>query len=43
LVLDVQLPGKSGLDFQRELARPIFTFRSFSSLAAEIFPCRSGR
>ena len=30
LVLDVRLPGISGLDFQVELARPISRFRSSS-------------
>jgi FixJ family two-component response regulator len=32
LILDVRLPGTSGLDFQAELARPIFICQSFSSV-----------
>ena len=30
LVLDVRLPGQSGLDFQRELSKAGILFRSFS-------------
>jgi CheY-like chemotaxis protein len=38
LVLDIRMPGVSGLDFQVELtAKPTFALRSFSSPATAIF------
>ena len=38
LVLDVNLPGQSGLDLQREWSRPIDRFPSSSSPVTAIFP-----
>jgi FixJ family two-component response regulator len=40
LVLDVRLPGLSGLDLQRELADTDAACRSFSSPATATSPCR---
>jgi FixJ family two-component response regulator len=40
LVLDVRLPGRSGLDIQRELAPANREIRSSSSQATAILPCR---
>src|SRR6516164_2444214 len=41
LVLDVRLPGLSGLDLQRELVRTEALFRSYSLPAMGISRCRS--
>jgi FixJ family two-component response regulator len=43
LVLDVKLPGLSGLDLQQELARRTSRFPSFFSRGAATFPCRCER
>ena len=42
LVLDVQLPGLSGLDLQQELAKAVFRFRLFLSPVMGTFRCRCG-
>ena len=39
LVLDVRLPGQSGLDFQRELATRTCNFLSSSSLGMATYQC----
>ena len=43
LVLDVRLPGQSGLDLQRELAAQKGSSRSFSSQGTAISRCRCKR
>ena len=43
LVLDVRLPGISGLDFQAELTKAKIRSRSCSSPATATFRCRCGR
>ena len=40
LVLDVRLPGLSGLDLQQELANTTRRCRSSSSPGTAIYPCR---
>jgi FixJ family two-component response regulator len=41
LILDIRLPGRSGLDFQRELSAATSTFRSSSLLDTAMSRCPS--
>jgi FixJ family two-component response regulator len=43
LILDIRLPGISGLDFQRKLAEAGFPFRSSLLPGMATFQCRSGQ
>lgn len=42
LILDIRMPGMSGLDFQEHMARSGISCRSFSSPDMATFPCPCG-